>query len=200
MHGLLNRDKRRNKMSDRIFKLLVIVLFSISSFSVIAGPAEPAEPDLAKTCSMNNSRLEDIIHRLDKTPEGSDGMWQLKVGNHAVTVITDEEADRMRIVIPITETSELTEKHLYRIMQANFDSALDARYAIAKEILWSAYIHPLSTLSDEDFLSGLGQTVNLVDTFGSSFSSGSSTFIGGDSKGLKEKELIKELLKKGKAI
>lgn len=187
-------------MSDRIFKLLVIVLFSISSFSVIAGPAEPAEPDLAKTCSMNNSRLEDIIRRLDKTPEGSDGMWQLKVGNHAVTVITDEEADRMRIVIPITETSELTEKHLYRIMQANFDSALDARYAIAKEILWSAYIHPLSTLSDEDFLSGLGQTVNLVDTFGSSFSSGSSTFIGGDSKGLKEKELIKELLEKGKAI
>jgi hypothetical protein len=85
-------------------------------------------------------------------------------------------------------------------MQANFDSALDARYAIAKETLWSAYIHPLSTLSDEDFLSGLGQTVNLVDTFGSSFSSGSSTFIGGDSSGLKEKELIKELLKKGKAI
>jgi hypothetical protein len=200
MHGLLNRDKRRNKMSDRIFKLLVIVLFSISSFSVIAEPAEPAEPELAKTCAMNNSRLEDIIRRLDKAPEGSDGMWQLKVGNHAVTVITDEEADRMRIVIPITETSELTEKHLYRIMQANFDSALDARYAIAKEILWSAYIHPLSTLSDEDFLSGLGQTVNLVDTFGGSFSSGSSTFIGGDSKGLKEKELIKELLEKGKAI
>ena len=184
-------------MSDRIFKLLVIVLFSISSFSV---SAESTEPKQAKTCSMDNSRLEAIIRRLDKTPEGSNGMWQLKVGNHAVTVITDEAADRMRIVIPITETSELTEKHLYRIMQANFDSALDARYAIAKDILWSAYIHPLSTLSDEDFLSGLGQTVNLVDTFGGSFSSGSSTFIGGDSKGLKEKELIKELMKKGKAI
>ena len=197
MHGLLNRDKRRNKVTDRISKLFFIVLFSISSFSVFA---ESTEPEQAKTCSMNNSRLEAIIRRLDKTPEGSNGMWQLKVGNHAVTIITDETADRMRIVIPITETSELSEKHLYRIMQANFDSALDARYAIAKEILWSAYIHPLSTLSDEDFLSGLGQTVNLVDTFGSSFSSGSSTFIGGDSSGLKERELIKELLKKGKAI
>lgn len=184
-------------MSNRILNLLVIVLFSICSFSVIA---EPADPEQASTCSMNNSRLEEIIRRLDKSPEGSTGMWQLKVGNHAVTVMTDEDADRMRIVIPITETSELTEKHLYRIMQANFDSALDARYAIAKEILWSAYIHPLSSLSDEDFISGLGQTVNLVDTFGGAFSSGSSAFIGGDSQGLKEKELIKELLEKGKAI
>tara|TARA_R110000782_G_scaffold53221_16_gene113524 strand:- start:2706 stop:3260 length:555 start_codon:yes stop_codon:yes gene_type:complete len=184
-------------MSDRILKLLVIVLFSFYSFSL---PAESTEPKKTKTCDMDNNGIEDIIRRLDKTPEGSNGMWQLKVGNHAVTVITDEEADRMRIVIPITETSELTEKHLYRIMQANFDSALDARYAIAKEILWSAYIHPLSTLSDEDFLSGLGQTINLVDTFGGTFSSGFSTFIGGDSQGLKEKELIKELLEKGKAI
>ncbi|GJM05103.1 MAG: hypothetical protein DHS20C09_10940 [marine bacterium B5-7] len=184
-------------MSDRILELLVIVFISFYPLSLLA---ESPEPEQAKTCAMDNNRLEEIIRRLDKTPEGSNGMWQLKVGNHAVTVITDEEADRMRIVIPITETSELTEKHLYRIMQANFDSALDARYAIAKEILWSAYIHPLSTLSDEDFLSGLGQTVNLVDTFGGTFSSGSSTFIGGDSQGLKEKELIKELLKKGKAI
>jgi hypothetical protein len=187
-------------MSNRILKLLVIILFTICSFAVIAEPAEPADPEQVKTCSMNNTRLDEIIRRLDKAPEGSNGLWQLKVGNHAVTVITDEAADRMRIVIPITESSELTEKHLYRIMQANFDSALDARYAIAKEILWSAYIHPLSSLTDDDFLSGLGQAVNLVDTFGGTFSSGSSTFLGGDSKGLEEKELIQELLKKGKAI
>ncbi len=181
-------------MPNRLLKSLVIVLTLIWSFSVLA------EAEQKKSYAMNNGRLESIIHRLDKDAEGRNGLWQLKIGNHAVTVITDETADRMRIVIPVTETSDLTEKHLYRIMQANFDSALDARYAIAKEILWSAYMHPLSTLTDEDFLSGLGQTVNLVDTFGSTFSSGAPTFIGGDSKNLKEKELIKELLRKGKAI
>jgi len=184
-------------MTSRILKSLIIVLFSIYTFSVIA---EENQDEQEKSYSMNNDRLDEIIRRLDKTPEGSNGLWQLKVGNHAVTVITDESADRMRIVVPITETSELTEKHLYRIMQANFDSALDARYAIAKEILWSAYIHPLSSLTDEDFLSGLGQTVNLVDTYGGTFSSGASTFIGGDSQKLKEKDLIKYLLEKGKAI
>jgi len=39
-------------------------------------------------------------------------------------------------------------------MQANFDSALDARYAIAKGKLWSAFIHPLSELNEEQFFSG----------------------------------------------
>jgi hypothetical protein len=184
-------------MYNHLLKSLIIVLFYVSSFSVFA---ETVEPEKEKTCSMNNDRLDEIIRQLDKKFEGSNGLWQLKIGNHAVTVITDETADRMRIVIPVTETSELTGKKLYRIMQANFDSALDARYAIAKEILWSAYIHPLSSLTNEDFLSGLGQAVNLVDTFGDTFSSGSSTFNGGDSHDLKEKELIQELLKKGKAI
>jgi len=184
-------------MSNQILKLLVIVLFSISSFSVFA---EETQDEQKKSYAMNNDRLDEIIRRLDKTPEGSNGLWQLKVGNHAVTVITDETVDRIRIVVPITETSELTERHLYRIMQANFDSTLDARYGIAKEILWSAYIHPLSTLTVEDFLSGLGQAVSLVDTYGGTFSSGALTFGGGDSQNLKEKELIKDLLTKGKAI
>ncbi len=181
-------------MLNLLRKSVVIVLCYIISCSALADSSQE------KTSTMSNERLDTLIRRLDKAPEVADGLWQLKIGNHAVTVITDVTADRMRIVIPITETSELTEKHLYRIMQANFDTALDSRYAIAKEILWSAYIHPLSTLTDEDFLSGLGQTVNLVDTFGSTFSSGAHTFIGGDSENLKEKELIKELLKKGKAI
>lgn len=184
-------------MSYRILKSFVIVLVYLCPFSVIA---ETNEPPQAESCSMDNMRLDEIIRRLDQKPQGSDGLWQLRIGNHAVTVITDEAADRMRIVIPITETSELSQKHLYRIMQANFDSALDARYAIAKEILWSAYIHPLSSLTNEDFLSGLGQTVNLVDTFGGSFSSGTTTFIGGDSQEEEEKELIKQLLEKGMAI
>ncbi len=181
-------------MSYRLWKKSLIILFYIFTFSAIAEETED------NTYAMNNDRLDTLIRRLDKKPDVRDGIWELKIGNHAVTVITDENSDRMRIVIPITETAELSEKKLYRIMQANFDSALDARYAIAKEILWSAFIHPLSTLTDEEFLNGLGQAVNLVDTYGSTYSSGAETFVGGDSNNLNEKELIKDLLKQGKAI
>lgn len=57
-------------------------------------------------------------------------------------------------------------EELLRLLQANFDSALDARYAVARGILWAVYIHPLSALTDREFLPGLGQTVNIVRTYG----------------------------------
>ncbi len=47
---------------------------------------------------------------------------------------------------------------------------------------------------------GLGQTVNLVTTFGSTYTSGLLNFGGGDSKVIQEKQLIQELLDKGRAI
>jgi len=74
-------------------------------------------------------------------------------------IISDEDADRMRIVIGITEQDTLTPELMTRILQANFDSALDARYALAQGYLWATFIHHLSSLSDEDFISGLSQTI-----------------------------------------
>ena len=81
------------------------------------------------------------------------------------------------------------------MMQANFDSALDARYAVAKGVLWSAYLHPLSTLKADDFVSGLAQVVNLAATYGSTYSSGALTFGGGDSS-----ELINKLRERANSI
>ena len=82
-------------------------------------------------------------------------------------------------------------------MQANFDSALDARYSIAKDIIWGAFIHPLQELKDEEFLSGVGQAVNLALTYGEAYSSGGLIFGGGDSQSLRQRELIDRLLEKG---
>jgi len=149
---------------------------------------------------MSNKRLDILIKRIDKNAEGELGYWSLKIDNQKILVITDEGADRMRIISPVINSEKLDLKQLTRIMQANFDSALDARYAIAKGVLWSAFIHPLSPLSDEEFIVGLGQVTNLISSFGGSYSSGLLTYRGGDSEGLRKRELIDELLKKGLAI
>ncbi|MEM6732672.1 MAG: hypothetical protein AAF658_14025, partial [Myxococcota bacterium] len=77
----------------------------------------------------------------------------------------------------------------------NFDSALDARYAIANDQIWSVFVHPLSSLTPRDLVSGIAQTANCVATFGSSFSSGALVFGGGDSQRL-EAERLQRLLKK----
>jgi len=106
----------------------------------------------------------------------------------------------MRIIVPIVKSDDLDRAQLYRTMQANFDSALDARYCVAKGVLWSAFIHPLGALTDREFVSGLGQAVNLVATFGSSYSSGALMFKGGDSDGIRRRQLIDELMEKGQVI
>ena len=99
----------------------------------------------------------------------------------------------------IRSAGNIPAEELMRVMQANFDAALDARYAVAQGRLWSVFIHPLGDLNKDEFLSGLGQVVNLALTYGSSYTSGALTFGGGDSNEL-HRALIDKLLKKGEDI
>ena len=124
--------------------------------------------------------------------------WFFHVAELETVVVYDIDADRMRIIIPIGPTENIEKEELLRLMQANFDSALDARYAIAQDTLWGAFIHPLSTLTDENFLVGLGQTANVVMSFGTSYSSGLFIFGSGDSAEIERKRLIEDLKKKTK--
>ena len=80
-------------------------------------------------------RLAELIKRIDTSAQGTPGYWQLVIEGREVSVITDEKADRMRIIIPVAPTKNIEKHLLYRLMQANFDSALDARYSIANEII-----------------------------------------------------------------
>lgn len=183
-------------MTQGLWKCAVIS-FLFLFFSPIANAIEAEQ---RKEWRMDNDKMDEIIRRLDDQVEGKKGYWSFKITSLTVTVITDEKADRMRIIIPIIESEKLDVETLYRVMQANFDSALDARYAIAKNILWSTYLHPLASLNDEQFITAIGQTVNLVSTFGTSYSSGLLSFRGGDSRAIQERELIQELLDKGRSI
>ncbi len=176
----------------------------IFHFFIVANVHAQSEPEIVQPPqerpAMNNARLDEIIKRVDENAKGQPGFWSFIVENVEVQVVTDERSNRMRIISPILKTSSLDEKTLYRLMQANFDSVLDARYAIANGILWSTFIHPLGQLSDEDFLVGLGQTVNSVITYGSTYTSGLLSFQGGDSRGIIQRDLIDKLKKKGQEI
>ncbi len=171
-------------------QIVISGLFVISIFS---------NPVLAKesSSSMNNQRLGNIIKRLDSKATGQPGHWQLSIDGVKLLVITDERADRMRIISPVTTAQKLSTKKLYRLMQANFDSALDARYSIAKGVLWSAFIHPLKSLDDREFISGVGQVVNLGQSYGGNYTSGALVFRGGDSETLQKRKLIDRLMEKG---
>lgn len=178
----------------RISFLLILTLGILAGNTVVLGDA-----DTDPSAPMDNGRLDKLIKRIDSKAEGRPGYWSLKYQGYQAQIITDEKADRMRILVGISTTDKLEKGQLLRLMQANFDSALDARYCIAQNIIWAAFIHPLSILSEEEFFSGLGQTINLAATYGSTFSSGAFIFKGGDSQGLQDK-YYREIMKKGKTI
>ena len=142
---------------------------------------------------MTVQRLGELILKIDPEAEESANTWQFGLEDYVIVMVYDTEADRMRILIPVKSVEDMDEAELKRAMQANFDSALDARYAIARNALWAAYIHPLSSLTDEEFLTAIGQTANIVATYGTSYSSGMFIFGGGDTGEIQRRELIDRL-------
>ena len=147
--------------------------------------------------TMTLDQMHVLLERLDPDVERDGGRWQATINDVPVIIVTDQDHNRMRILVAIRKAGNLTPADLARLMQANFDSALDARYALAQNILWSTFIHPLSTLHDRQFLTAIGQTINLAQTYGSSYSSGLLLFGGGDSGAIQQRELIDKLLQQG---
>ena len=113
--------------------------------------------------------------------------------------LADVASDRMRVMAPIRSAEGLEEEDLRRMMQANFDTALDARYAIAQGRLWAVFIHPFRALEKNQLISGIGQTVNLALTYGNLYTGGALAYRGGDSPAI-HRQLIDDLLKKGEPI
>ena len=159
---------------------------------LLALPARAEEP-------MTMSRLAEIILAVDPEATIAPPVMSLTIEDTPVIVVADPPHDRMRAMVAIRGAAGLEPDEIERLMQANFDSALDARYAIAKGRLWGVFIHPLAALGKDEFLSGMGQAVNLALTYGSTYTSGALTFGGGDSNRL-HRELIERLLKKGEKI
>lgn len=159
--------------------------------------AVPVMPALADTndggAPMTLERIGELILRIDADAQQRGNTWEFGLESYTVAMIADPQADRMRLVIPIRSIEDLGTDDLMRMMQANFDSALDARYAIARGVLWATYIHPLSPLTDDEFLMAVGETANLVATYGTSYSSGMFLFGGGDSGEIQRRELIDRL-------
>lgn len=161
--------------------------------SLAAQDAPEAEPP------MDYERLGKIIFALDPEAQPFGPGFELRISDVTVLVVTDTNADRMRAMIPIGSAADLSPEDLQRVMQANFDSTLDARYAIANGMLWAAFIHPLSPLKKDQLISGLAQTVNIAKTYGTLYTGGAAEYGGGDSQDL-QRALIEELLKKGEEI
>jgi hypothetical protein len=158
-----------------------------------------ATPAFAQDAAMTPERLVDIILALDPDAAINANGIELTIEDIPVLVVMARSADRMRAMVPIASVEDVTPEEMNRMMQANFDTALDARYAVAQGRVWGIFIHPLGALERAEFLSGLAQTVNLARTYGTLYSGGAQVFGGGDSNGIYN-ELFGDLLNRGQDI
>lgn len=181
---------------------LVVILMMILSAPLMAqiqdlGPEGveqlPAEPP------MTAQRLHGILQTIDADARTRGISTELTIEDIPVLVIVDAASDRMRAMVPIRSADAIAPEEMLRLMQANFDTTLDARYAVAQGRLWGVYIHPLAALKREQLLSGLIQTVNLARTYGQGYTGGAQHFGGGDSADI-YRGLLEELLKKGEEL
>ncbi|WP_299151026.1 hypothetical protein [uncultured Tateyamaria sp.] len=182
--------------------LLIAALIGAGTYglSQTATPDAPTpEPEVVLEPPMTMARMAEIIQAIDPEVAAAGNAIQFTLDDIPVIVIADPRANRMRAMVPIRSAEGLKAEELMRLMQANFDSALDARYAVAQGRLWGVFIHPLSSLEKDQLLSAFIQTINVARTYGQTYSGGATVFGGGDSNGIYQ-ELLKELQELGEEI
>jgi len=183
-------------------KIIILILLILTNIIAVVFSEENSESypeDNSIQAPMDNERLHELLQRVDPELKGHFGFWTMAYENFVAQIITDENADRMRVIVPIVNIDDVEDGEYLRLMQANFDSVLDARYCVANGIIWSAFIHQLSILSDEELPSGLAQALTAAASFGTTYSSGALIFRGGNS-GEEQRKFYESIIEKGLAI
>jgi len=139
---------------------------------------KPPKSQPASSSAITNQRLDELIRIISPDVTGQLGYWQFNIRGRDLLVITDETHNRMRIMAPVAPQSELDEDEFIRLLEANYDRALDPKYALKDGALWAVYTHPLAELTDDQFTDSINQTATLADNFGTSYAS-SNLFFGG---------------------
>ncbi len=171
-----------NLKSDHVLnnfwmKNLVLIIF-FTSFSIFSQ-------------EMTVEKLDQIIKQKADTVQVKGNSWHFILKDRVLICIADKNANRMRIISPIVKKEQLDETLILSSLIANFHTALDVKYAISDDALWSVFTHPLKELTSHQVEDAILQVYNANITFGTIFSSTSLTFPGNTRKSLpKEKKYL----------
>lgn len=150
------------KNVSRTIVLTVFMCFSLVGF--------------AEEADMTLKRMESIVKEMASESEGEKGRIRFVHEGVTMLLVSDPVRNRMRIIAPIVSYTDLDKVHLDAVMVSNFHLALDARYAVRDGVLYSAYIHPLRELRDDQVKSAVRQVASLARTFGTKYTSGEMAF------------------------
>jgi hypothetical protein len=126
---------------------------------------------------MTTAGIGRILDSYLQGVEGRDGFWRGTRDDITVYVFADDSHDRMRLMAPVGELREAEPRVLQLLLNANYDRALDAHYAMRGLELWTVSVHPLATLAADDFANYINQVVALVKNTGTTYASSDLVFM-----------------------
>lgn len=141
-----------------------------------AGPVEQPKAGPPRLDTLTIQMLQGLLKDVVQDLKGESGQWRFTYGGVDMAMLTSVVHDRMRIIAPIGPDADLSAEQRQRMLAANFHSALDARYATSNGMIYAAYLHPLSSLQQDEVRSALQQIAQLVKTFGTTYSSSDLSF------------------------
>jgi len=137
--------------------------------------------DKQLVASMTPAHMKDIVKSLDPKAQVDGSQIMFHVDGRQVVLVYDVMANRMRVMSPAAQLADVPTRVFKRMLQANFNTMLNCRYSIAGDLIWSAFLHPLASLTEADLRTAIAQTVNGAMSFGTAYTSGQLIYGGGDS-------------------
>ena len=89
-----------------------------------------------------------------------DRIWRSTLDWGELVVLRSEDDSWVRIMVPIASALQ-AQPFLQELLEFNFEATTSARYAIAQQMLWAVFNHPLSTLQDPDLAIALDCLIDL---------------------------------------
>jgi Tir chaperone protein (CesT) family len=86
--------------------------------------------------------------------------WQIETPNFRLLILLSEDESWLRALIPIT-TAQEAQPFLEQLLEANFTTTLETRYALHQNVLWAVFQHNCETLTPEDFSDAVKRLVSL---------------------------------------
>ncbi len=127
---------------------------------------------------MKPADINDVLRRYVDDFVDQEDRWTLMYEDIPIHIFADVKADRLRVMSPVPDQPLDDAGFLFRLLRANFETALDVRYCVFQGTLWSCFVHPLARADAEQFVDAMEQVVTLVKTTGTTFSSTALRFHG----------------------
>ncbi|MCY7320899.1 MAG: CesT family type III secretion system chaperone [Phormidesmis sp. CAN_BIN36] len=86
--------------------------------------------------------------------------YQVETDKFRVLVLLSDDQSWLRILVPIVPAQD-AQPYLAELLEANFDTTQEVRYALHQEVLWGVFQHGLAGLTIADFTTAIQRLLAL---------------------------------------